>query len=74
MYNADFILRMRQAMKEEGLTPCALAMLTGIHVTNIRHMLRGARAPSLGTLHKILLALPKTSARWLITGKGNING
>jgi transcriptional regulator with XRE-family HTH domain len=64
-----FTERVKQAMRVEGLTPVTLAQKTGIHVTNIRHLLRGARGPSLRTLHKLLSALPKVDARWLITGE-----
>lgn len=69
-----FAERLRQAADAEGLRPVDLAERTGIDSTNVSHLLGGDRAPSMGTLHKLLLALPRTSARWLVTGKGKQNG
>ena len=66
---SPFAERLREAMEAEGLRVADLAERTGIDSTNVSHLLSGDRAPSMGTLHKILLALPRTRARWLITGK-----
>jgi transcriptional regulator with XRE-family HTH domain len=70
MNTKEFAARLRAAMKETGVTQKMLAEDTGIDKTNISHLVNGDRAPSMGTLSRLLVALPEVNARWLITGKG----
>jgi hypothetical protein len=69
-----FVERLKLAMQAEGVLAVTLGTKTGIHKANISHLLHGGRKPTLKTMNKLLLALPKTNARWLITGKGKQNG
>ena len=61
--------RLLKAMQDNALTQTALAARTGMDLTSVCHLVHGDRAPALSTLSRLLVALPNTNARWLITGK-----
>ncbi len=69
MNKTAFAHRLRSAMQTENITSAELARRTGIDKTNISHLVTGDRAPSMGTLSRLLVSLPNVSARWLVTGE-----
>jgi transcriptional regulator with XRE-family HTH domain len=64
--------RIKQLIKAEDLTQDSLALKTGITRQTINHAVKGKHAPSGEALSKIVSALPKLNARWLLTGDGNM--
>ena len=51
------------------LTAGAFADKIGVQRSNVSHVLSGRNKPSFEFLEKVLLAFPKVSALWLVTGR-----
>lgn len=60
--------RLRMAIKESGKSQVDFASISGFSAQNINHFITGRREPTLGSLAKLLEAMPEVNARWLITG------
>lgn len=61
--------RLQMAMKFTGMKPKDLCNATGLSQANVSHFVSGQREPSLPVLRRILLAMPKVDARYLILGE-----
>lgn len=60
--------RIRMIIDSHRLTAGAFADKIGVQRSNVSHVLSGRNKPSFEFLEKVLLAFPKVSALWLITG------
>ena len=67
-FDSGFAVRLSLAIERENLLECDVAKRSGLDATAINHFTRGRREPSLGNLARLLNALPKTDARWLVCG------
>lgn len=63
-----FAERLRIGMLASGLKAKQLAKATGMHETNVSHLLAGSREPNVENLAKLLRAMPGIDARLLICG------
>lgn len=61
--------RIRMIIESHRLTAGAFADKIGVQRSNVSHVLSGRNKPSFEFLEKVLVAFPKVSALWLITGK-----
>ena len=64
--------RIKYIMKLNQLSATAFADKINVQRSSISHVLSGRNKPSLEFIQKILIAYPKISADWLITGKTTI--
>lgn len=63
---SDFKERLRMALEVSGISQNDFCKRTGFSQANTCHFLSGQRDPTLGSIQKILKALPCVDARWLI--------
>lgn len=61
--------RIRMIIESHRLTAGAFADKIGVQRSNVSHVLSGRNKPSFEFLEKVLLAFPKVSALWLVTGR-----
>ena len=61
--------RIRMIIDSHRLTAGAFADKIGVQRSNVSHVLSGRNKPSFEFLEKVLLAFPKVSALWLVTGR-----
>lgn len=61
------IKNIRSAMRQD-----AFAEMVGVHLNTVGRWERGQRTPDVDDLNKILVAFPKISPTWLLTGEGDI--
>ncbi len=66
--------RIRMIIESHQLTAGAFAERIGVQRSNVSHVLSGRNKPSFEFLEKIMLAFPRVSAQWLLTGKQLPNG
>ncbi len=66
--------RIRKFMDYKSITPVELADQIGVQRSNVSHILNGRNKPGSAFLEKFLLAFPEISARWLLTGEGEMIG
>jgi transcriptional regulator with XRE-family HTH domain len=64
-----FGTRLRTAIMNTTGSVNNFAMVVGMGLPHLSHILSGSRVPSFETLSKILEALPSTDSRWLIIGE-----
>ena len=64
--------RIRTFMDYKSITPVELADLVGVQRSNVSHILNGRNKPGALFIEKFLLAFPEISARWLLTGEGEM--
>lgn len=64
--------RLQQLINKEGINPARFAEIVGVQRSSVSHILSGRNNPSLDFIQKILIAFPKVSSDWLISGLGNI--
>jgi transcriptional regulator with XRE-family HTH domain len=70
MNKTAFAYRLRAILKENEMTQKTLGDKAGIEKAHLSHIMSGDRAPSMGTLSKILQALPAgTDCFYLVTGE-----
>ncbi len=67
-FGGTFAERLRLGMLVSGIKAKQLAEATGMHESNISHLLSGSREPNVENLAKLLRALPGVDARFLICG------
>lgn len=67
--NMEIGARIKMIIESHRLTAGAFADRIGVQRSNVSHVLSGRNKPSYEFLEKVLLAFPKVSAAWLITGK-----
>lgn len=67
---STFGQRLKAAIAEEGLSQSDLASEVGSYPANISWWINGRLSPNAISVAKILRALPKVDARWLLTGDG----
>ena len=67
-FGDTFAERLRLGMLVSGIKAKQLAEATGMHESNISHLLSGSREPNVENLAKLLRALPGVDARFLICG------
>lgn len=60
--------RLKKAMWIHGMTQAEFARKSGVQPMEINHWVNGRREPSRANLAKLIRALPRTRARWLIAG------
>lgn len=68
-----FNKRLSLSLKRHERTQASLAKMTGLKPAMVNHLVRGIREPSFKTLRTLLMALPDTDARWLITGSPTLS-
>jgi transcriptional regulator with XRE-family HTH domain len=61
--------RIKMIIESHRLTAGAFADKIGVQRSNVSHVLGGRNKPSFEFLEKIVLAFPRVSALWLLTGK-----
>lgn len=61
--------RIKMIIESHRLTAGAFADRIGVQRSNVSHVLSGRNKPSYEFLEKVLLAFPKVSAAWLMTGR-----
>lgn len=61
--------RIRMIIDAHKLNAGAFADKVGVQRSNVSHVLSGRNKPSFEFLEKLLLAFPRVSAQWLLTGK-----
>lgn len=64
--------RIKYIMKINQQSATSFADEIGVQRSSISHVLSGRNKPSLEFIQKILIAYPKISADWLISGKTTI--
>lgn len=64
--------RIKQIIKEEGLSQVDFSEMTGIKTSTLSHVLTGRNNASQEVLQKIIDAFPKYEANWLVNGVGPI--
>lgn len=60
-------------IKSQGLNAGTFAEKIGVQRSNVSHILNGRNKPGFEFIEKILIAFPKVSADWLITGRQKQN-
>jgi transcriptional regulator with XRE-family HTH domain len=65
--------RIKQYIEFKGITAGELAVMLDVQRSNISHILNGRNKPGAALIEKLLLVFPDLNARWLLTGKGNMN-
>jgi transcriptional regulator with XRE-family HTH domain len=66
---STFADRLHMALERHNMSQRDLASATGLCETLISHLATGKRDPNLQSLRRIVDALPRADARWLIGGK-----
>lgn len=61
--------RIKMIIESHRLTAGAFADKIGVQRSNVSHVLSGRNKPSFEFLEKIVLAFPRVSADWLLTGR-----
>lgn len=61
--------RLKMVMDSHHLTAGSFADKIGVQRSNVSHVMSGRNKPSFDFIEKILLAFPRVSADWLLTGK-----
>ena len=61
--------RIRMIIESHQITAGVFADKLGVQRSNVSHVLSGRNKPSFEFLEKVLLAFPRVSAHWLLTGK-----
>lgn len=61
--------RIRMIIESHQITAGVFADKIGVQRSNVSHVLSGRNKPSFEFLEKVLLAFPRVSAHWLLTGK-----
>lgn len=64
--------RILQLLKEKNISATKFADIIDVQRSSISHILSGRNKPSFDFIEKILNAYPDLSARWLITGYGEM--
>lgn len=64
--------RILQLLKEKNISATKFADIIDVQRSSISHILSGRNKPSFDFIEKILNAYPDLSARWLITGRGEM--
>lgn len=67
-FGGTFAERLRLGMLVSGIKSKQLAEATGMHESNISHLINGSREPNVENLAKLLRAMPGVDARFLICG------
>ncbi len=67
--NMEIKDRIRLTLETQRLTAAMFADKIGVQRSNVSHVLSGRNKPSFEFLEKLLIAFPKVSAHWLVTGK-----
>lgn len=65
--------RIKQYIEFKGITAGELAVILDVQRSNISHILNGRNKPGAALIEKLLLVFPDLNARWLLTGKGDMN-
>lgn len=60
--------RIRMIIESHQITAGVFADRIGVQRSNVSHVLSGRNKPSFEFLEKVLLAFPRVSAHWLLTG------
>lgn len=60
--------RIRMIIESHQITAGVFADKIGVQRSNVSHVLSGRNKPSFEFLEKVLLAFPRVSAQWLLTG------
>lgn len=66
--------RIRMVIDSHKLNAGAFADKIGVQRSNVSHVLSGRNKPSFEFIEKLLIAFPRVSAQWLLTGKHVPNG
>ena len=64
--------RIQEFIDYKGVSPGDLALALGVQRSNISHILNGRNKPGAAFIEKFLLVYPEVNARWLLTGKGDM--
>lgn len=64
--------RINTIIEKSGLTLTAFARKIGIAQTSLRDCVKNDAEPKYSTLNKIIIAEPSFSAKWLLTGIGDM--
>src|SRR6056297_3599796 len=64
--------RIKQVMDYKSITAGELADHLEVQRSNVSHILNGRNKPGALFIEKFLLAFPEISARWLLTGEGEM--
>ncbi|MBW6481753.1 MAG: helix-turn-helix domain-containing protein [Vicingaceae bacterium] len=65
--------RLQYIMKLNNLSASAFADKIEVQRSSISHILSGRNKPSLEFIQKVLVAFPKVSSEWLLTGNTVVN-
>jgi transcriptional regulator with XRE-family HTH domain len=60
--------RIRMIIESHQITAGVFADKIGVQRSNVSHVLSGRNKPSFEFLEKVLIAFPRVSAQWLLTG------
>ena len=66
--------RIRMVIDSHKMNAGAFADKIGVQRSNVSHVLSGRNKPSFEFVEKLLVAFPRVSAQWLLTGKHVPNG
>lgn len=66
--------RIRMVIDSHKMNAGAFADKIGVQRSNVSHVLSGRNKPSFEFIEKLLVAFPRVSAQWLLTGKHVPNG
>lgn len=66
--------RIRMVIDSHKMNAGAFADKIGVQRSNVSHVLSGRNKPSFEFVEKLLVAFPRVSAQWLLTGKYVPNG
>lgn len=69
----ELLDRIKYLMKLNNLSASAFADKIDVQRSSISHLLSGRNKPSLEFINKVLLAFPKISADWLLSGKTEVS-
>ena len=64
--------RIQQFIDYKNINAGEFAVILEVQRSNISHILNGRNKPSAAFIEKMLIAFPDLSARWLLTGQGEM--